>query len=33
MASSTEIPSIALAGDISIPQFGLGVFQVAPEET
>ena len=33
MASSTEIPSIALAGDMSIPQFGLGVFQVAPEET
>ena len=31
MASS--IPSIPLAGDISIPQFGLGVFQVPPEET
>ncbi len=33
MASSIEIPSIALAGDVSIPQFGLGVFQVPPEET
>ncbi len=33
MASSIEIPSIPLAGDVSIPQFGLGVFQVPPEET
>jgi 2,5-diketo-D-gluconate reductase A len=33
MASSIEIPSIPLAGDVSIPQFGLGVFQVPPEAT
>ena len=33
MTSSIQVPSIALAGDVSIPQFGLGVFQVAPEET
>ena len=33
MTSSIEIPSIALAGEVSIPQFGLGVFQVPPEET
>jgi 2,5-diketo-D-gluconate reductase A len=33
MTSSIEIPSIALRGDVSIPQFGLGVFQVPPEET
>ena len=33
MTSSIEIPSIPLAGDISIPQFGVGVFQVPPEET
>jgi len=33
MASSIDIPSIALAGEVSIPQFGLGVFQVPPEQT
>jgi 2,5-diketo-D-gluconate reductase A len=33
MTSSIEIPSIPLAGDIAIPQFGVGVFQVPPEET
>ncbi len=33
MTSSIQVPSIDLAGDESIPQFGLGVFQVAPEET
>src|SRR3954453_782915 len=33
MAKSIEIPSIDLAGDVSIPQFGLGVFQVPPENT
>jgi 2,5-diketo-D-gluconate reductase A len=33
MTSSIQIPQIPLAGDVSIPQFGLGVFQVPPEET
>ena len=33
MASSIEIPSIDLPGEVSIPQFGVGVFQVPPEET
>jgi 2,5-diketo-D-gluconate reductase A len=33
MASSTQIPTIALPGEVSIPQFGIGVFQVPPEET
>src|SRR3954454_19329005 len=33
MAKSIEIPTIDLAGDVSIPQFGLGVFQVPPEQT
>ena len=33
MAKSLEIPHIDLAGDVSIPQFGLGVFQVPPEKT
>jgi 2,5-diketo-D-gluconate reductase A len=33
MAKSIEIPMIDLAGDVSIPQFGLGVFQVPPEDT
>jgi 2,5-diketo-D-gluconate reductase A len=33
MTSSIEIPSIALTGDAAIPQFGLGVFQVPPEQT
>ena len=33
MTSSVEIPSIDLRGEVSIPQFGLGVFQVPPEET
>ncbi len=33
MASPTQIPTVALAGDVSIPQFGVGVFQVAPEAT
>ena len=33
MTSSIEIPSIALTADVSIPQFGLGVFQVPPEQT
>ena len=33
MTSSIEIPAVDLAGDVSIPQFGLGVFQVPPENT
>jgi 2,5-diketo-D-gluconate reductase A len=33
MAKSIEIPTIDLAGDVAIPQFGLGVFQVPPENT
>src|SRR3954447_4952192 len=32
MATSIQIPTISL-GDLEIPQFGLGVFQVPPEET
>src|SRR4051795_13755661 len=32
MATSIEIPTLSL-GDVEIPQFGLGVFQVPPEET
>ena len=33
MTSSLEIPTIDLPGEVSIPQFGLGVFQVPPEDT
>ena len=33
MASPIEIPAVELAGDLSIPQFGVGVFQVPPEAT
>ncbi len=33
MAKSLQIPEIDLAGDVRIPQFGLGVFQVPPEKT
>jgi 2,5-diketo-D-gluconate reductase A len=33
MAKSIEIPTIGLANGTSIPQFGLGVFQVPPEKT
>ena len=33
MAKSIEIPTIDLPGDVAIPQFGLGVFQVPPEKT
>jgi 2,5-diketo-D-gluconate reductase A len=33
MAKSIEIPKLRLADDTEIPQFGLGVFQVPPEET
>jgi diketogulonate reductase-like aldo/keto reductase len=33
MAKSIGIPAIDLAGDVAIPQFGLGVFQVPPEDT
>jgi 2,5-diketo-D-gluconate reductase A len=33
MAKSIEIPTVDLAGDVAIPQFGLGVFQVPPEDT
>src|ERR1700712_2631614 len=33
MPSSVQIPTLPLAGDQTIPQFGLGVFQVPPEET
>src|SRR3954468_12406954 len=32
MATSIEIPTLSL-GDAEIPQFGLGVFQVPPEQT
>ena len=33
MAKTFEIPTIELAGGVEIPQFGLGVFQVPPEDT
>jgi len=33
MAKTFDIPSIELAGGVEIPQFGLGVFQVPPEDT
>jgi diketogulonate reductase-like aldo/keto reductase len=33
MTSSLQIPTIALPGEVSIPQLGIGVFQVPPEET
>jgi 2,5-diketo-D-gluconate reductase A len=33
MTSSLQIPTIDLPGQVAIPQFGLGVFQVPPEET
>jgi len=33
MAKTLDIPHIDLAGDVSIPQFGLGVFQVPPDKT
>jgi 2,5-diketo-D-gluconate reductase A len=33
MAKTFDIPALDLAGDVSIPQFGLGVFQVPPEKT
>ena len=33
MTSSLQIPTIDLTGEVSIPQFGLGVFQVPPEDT
>src|SRR4051794_2746447 len=32
MATSIQIPTVSL-GDVEIPQFGLGVFQVPPPET
>src|SRR3954454_7140877 len=33
MASSIQIPTFELPGEVAIPQFGIGVFQVPPEET
>ena len=33
MTKSLEIPTLDLPGEVSIPQFGLGVFQVPPEDT
>jgi 2,5-diketo-D-gluconate reductase A len=33
VASSVTIPSISLANDVSMPQLGIGVDQVPPEET
>jgi len=33
MTSSNEIPAIDLGGGVSIPQFGVGVFQVPPQDT
>ncbi|MFN8163525.1 MAG: aldo/keto reductase [Solirubrobacterales bacterium] len=33
MASATSIPAVALHDGVEIPQLGLGVFQVPPEDT
>src|SRR3954465_6414683 len=33
MTKTLDIPTIELTGDVAIPQFGLGVFQVPPEQT
>jgi diketogulonate reductase-like aldo/keto reductase len=33
MTKTLEIPTIELSGGVRIPQFGVGVFQVKPEET
>src|SRR3954454_9150006 len=33
MTKSLQIPTVELRGDVQIPQFGLGVFQVPPEAT
>jgi 2,5-diketo-D-gluconate reductase A len=33
MAKTFDIPAVPLSGGTSIPQFGLGVFQVPPEDT
>jgi 2,5-diketo-D-gluconate reductase A len=33
MPKTIEVPILELAGGVSIPQFGLGVFQVPPEQT
>src|SRR6476661_2637861 len=33
MTKTLEIPTVDLSGDVAIPQFGLGVFQVPPENT
>ena len=33
MAKTFDIPTIELTGGVEIPQFGLGVFQVPPEDT
>jgi 2,5-diketo-D-gluconate reductase A len=33
MTEHLEIPTLTLDGDVQIPQFGLGVFQVPPAET
>src|SRR3954451_12400897 len=33
MDKTIEVPNLDLAGGVSIPQFGLGVFQVPPEQT
>ena len=33
MTKTLEIPTIELSGGVQIPQFGLGVFQVPPEQT
>src|SRR5689334_24641278 len=33
MASSLQIPTVTLSDGVEIPQLGLGVFQVPPEDT
>ena len=32
-SSATQVPQIPLRGDVTIPQLGIGVFQVPPEDT
>jgi 2,5-diketo-D-gluconate reductase A len=33
MAKTIEVPNLDLGGGVTIPQFGVGVFQVPPEQT
>ena len=33
MTKTLDIPTVELSGGVAIPQFGVGVFQVKPEDT